>query len=317
MAAIKNVGEGVADRILQEYNENGEYKNYEDFVVRTRKDGLNKKALESLILAGALDSLPGNRKQKFESVDKVLDYANRKLKEDDIQQMNLFGEAILVAFMLPQMAEYTIEELLAKEKEYLGFYFSAHPLDNYRNIIDVYRLNKIADIKEEKSPRIFKTYGIIRDIKKVVTKKTGQVMCLFELEDYYDKISCVVFPRDYAENAHIFVEGKAVYIEGSVQTDYFKGSETKKVIVKNIRFLDELCYDKRFTVYLLITEEDKEKFSRLKQIILSYLGDTKLSFAIKTKTTKEVKSTKYKVLPSKLFIDEIIELIGVDKITIK
>lgn len=319
LAAIKNVGEGVADRILQEYNENGEYKNYEDFVVRTRKDGLNKKALESLILAGALDSLPGNRKQKFESVDKVLDYANRKLKEDDIQQMNLFGEAksILGAFMLPQMAEYTIEELLAKEKEYLGFYFSAHPLDNYRNIIDVYRLNKIADIKEEKTPRIFKTYGIIRDIKKVVTKKTGQVMCLFELEDYYDKISCVVFPRDYAENAHIFVEGKAVYIEGSIQTDYFKGSETKKVIVKNIRFLDELCYDKRFTVYLLITEEDKEKFSRLKQIILSYLGDTKLSFAIKTKTTKEVKSTKYKVLPSKLFIDEIIELIGVDKITIK
>ena len=70
-------------------------------------------------------------------------------------------------------------------------------------------------------------------------------------------------------------------------------------------------------MYLLITEEDKEKFSRLKQINLSYLGDTKLSFAIKTKTTKEVKSTKYKVLPSKLFIDEIIELIGVDKITIK
>ena len=319
LSAIKNVGEGIADKILQEYNENGEYKNYEDFVVRTRKDGLNKKALESLILAGALDTLPGNRKQKFESVDKVLDYANRKLKEDDIQQMNLFGEAksILGAFMLPQMAEYTIEELLAKEKEYLGFYFSAHPLDKYRNIIEVYRLNNIADIKEEKGTRTLKTYGVIREIKKVVTKKSGQVMCLFELEDYYDRISCVVFPRDYAENAHIFTEGKGVYIEGNIQVDYFKGSETKKLIIKNIKFLDDLCYDKRFTVYILITDEDREKFSMLKKIILSHSGETKLSFAIKTKTTKEVKSTKYRVLPSKLFIDEIVELIGVDKITIK
>ena len=79
--------------------------------MRTRKDVKNKKALESLILAGALDSLPGNRKQKFESVDKVLDYANRKLKEDDIQQMNLLKKTKTKkgAFMLPQMAEYTLE----------------------------------------------------------------------------------------------------------------------------------------------------------------------------------------------------------------
>ena len=153
--------------------------------------------------------------------------------------------------------------------------------------------------------------------KKIVTKKTGQIMCLFELEDYYDKINCIVFPRDYAENAHIFMEGKIVYIEGSVQTDYFKGAETKKLIVKNIKFLDDIVRDKKFVAYILLKEEDKDKFSRLKKIILSYPGETKLSFAIKTKTVKEIRTTKYKIAPSRLFIDEIIDLIGIDKLTIK
>lgn len=322
LAAIKNVGEGVSAKILEECNENGDYKNFEDFVVRTRKHGLNKKALESLILAGALDSLPGNRKQKFESVDKILDYATRKIKEDEIQQMNLFGEAksSLGVFTLPQVPEYSLEELLAREKEYLGFYFSAHPLDNYRRLIEVYRLSKISELKElkeEKSVQIFRTCGILREIKKIVTKKTGQIMCLFELEDYYEKINCVAFPKDYAENAHIFMEGKTVYIEGTIQTDYFKGAETKKLIVRNIKFLDDIVRDKRLTAYILLKEEDRDKFSRLKKIILSYPGDTKLSFAIKTKTAKEIRATKYKIAPSRLFIDEIIDLIGIDKLTIK
>lgn len=125
LAAIKNVGEGVSGKILEECNENGKYKNFEDFVVRTRKHGLNKKALESLILAGALDGLPGNRRQKFESVDKILDYATRKIKEDEIQQMNLFGEAksSLGVFTLPQIPEYSLEELLAREKEYSWILF--------------------------------------------------------------------------------------------------------------------------------------------------------------------------------------------------
>ena len=319
LAAIKNVGEGVSAKILEECQENGEYQNFEDFVVRTRKHGLNKKALESLILAGALDVLPGNRKQKFESVDKILDYAARKLKEDDIQQMNLFGEAksTLGVFTLPQTAEYSVEKLLSREKEYLGFYFSAHPLDNYRRVVQVYRLSKISELKEEKSVHNFRTCGILREIKKVVTKKSGQIMCLFELEDYYDKISGVAFPKDYAENAHIFLEGKNVYVEGSVQTDYFKGAETKKLIVRNIRFLDDISRDKKLTVYILMKEEDKEKFNRLKEIILSYPGENKLSFAIKTKESREVRTTKYRVSPSRMFIDEIIDLLGVDKLTIK
>lgn len=319
LAAIKNVGEGVSEKILEEYNENGEYKNLEDFVVRTKKYGLNKKALESLILAGALDGLPGNRRQKFESVDKIIDYANRKLKEDDIQQMNLFGEAksSLGVFTLPQVTEYSLDELLSKEKEYLGFYFSAHPLDSYRRLIKVFRLSPINEIKEEKTTQILKTCGILRDVKKIVTKNSGQIMGVFELEDYYDKISCVLFPKDYERYTHILLEGKPVYIEGSIQIDYFKGTENKKLIVRKLKFLDDIVREKNLKLYILMVEEDREKFSRLKEILNKSVGETPVFFAIKDKNHKEIKKSKYNITPDKIFLDEIVELMGEERVTIK
>lgn len=319
LAAIKNVGEGVSEKILEEYNENGEYKNLEDFVVRTKKYGLNKKALESLILAGALDGLPGNRRQKFESVDKIIDYANRKLKEDDIQQMNLFGEAksSLGVFTLPQVTEYSLEELLSKEKEYLGFYFSAHPLDSYRKLIKTFRLLPISEVGEEKSTNFYKTYGILRDVKKIVTKNSGQIMGVFELEDYYNKISCVLFPKDYEKYAHTLLEGRAVYVEGSTQIDYFRGAENKKLIIRKLKFLDEIVREKNLKLYILIQEEDREKFSRLKEILNSSTGDMPVFFAIKDKNHKEVKRSKYNITVSKIFLDKIVELMGEDRVTIK
>lgn len=319
LAAIKNVGEGISEKILEEYKENGEYKSLEDFVLRTKQHGLNKKALESLILAGALDSLPGNRKEKFESIDKILDYSNRKLKEDDIQQMNLFGEAksTLDSFNLQQLPEYTLEEILDKEKEYLGFYFSAHPLDSYRRMIKIFRFSSISELKEEKSTQIFKTCGILRSVKKIVTKGSGQIMGVFELEDYYDKISCVIFPRDYERSAHILVDGKAVYIEGNIQTDYFKGEENKKLIVKKLKFLDDVTRERNLKLYILMTEEDREKFSRLKDILKNSTGDTQVFFAIRSKNHKEIKKSRYSITPSKIFLEEIANLMGDEKITIR
>ncbi|WP_300340373.1 DNA polymerase III subunit alpha [Fusobacterium sp.] len=319
LSAIKNVGEGISEKILEEYEKNGEYKNLEDFVLRTKQYGLNKKALESLILAGALDSLPGNRKEKFESIDKIIEYSNRKLKEDDIQQMNLFGEAksSLGAFNLPQLQEFSSEELLAKEKEYLGFYFSAHPLDNYRRLIKLFKLSSINEIKEEKNAPKIKCCGILREIKKIVTKNSGKIMGVFQLEDYYDRIDCVIFPNDYENSAHILLEGKAVYIEGSIQIDYFKGVENKKLIVRKLKFLEDIIREKNLKLYILMTEEDREKFSRLKDILKGSNGTTDVFFAIKNKEQKEVKKSKYSVVLDKSFLDEIASLMGEDKIVVK
>ena len=218
---------------------------------------------------------------------------------------------------MPQVTEYSLDELLSKEKEYLGFYFSAHPLDSYRRLIKVFRLSPINEIKEEKTTQILKTCGILRDVKKIVTKNSGQIMGVFELEDYYDKISCVLFPKDYERYTHILLEGKPVYIEGSIQIDYFKGTENKKLIVRKLKFLDDIVREKNLKLYILMVEEDREKFSRLKEILNKSVGETPVFFAIKDKNHKEIKKSKYNITPDKIFLDEIVELMGEERVTIK
>ncbi|MGL4946894.1 MAG: DNA polymerase III subunit alpha [Cetobacterium sp.] len=319
LSAIKNVGESLAQKIKIEFEKNGNYLRYEDFVYRMRGQGLNKKNIEALIYAGALDSLPGNRKQKIESIEKVIDYTNKKIKEDDIQQMNLFGGAKseIVNFILPEMTDFTSEEKLDGEKEFLGFYYSAHPLDKYSWITKTYKMNKISDIKLENSLHLVKTYGILRDVKKILTKKTRESMCTFILEDYYDEITGIIFPREYKNLLNIELEGKATIVEGSIQLDYFNGNETKKLVVKNIKALNSIQFDKKNRAYILINDDSKDKYNRLKELLLSYKGEVPLSFAIHVNGVKEVKNSKISIEITPDLVRKIEELLGVNCLIVK
>lgn len=250
---------------------------------------MNKKAVEALIYSGALDSMPGNRKEKIESITKAIDYATKRLKEDEIQQMNLFGEAksTVTGFSMAKSEEYTMDEKLEKEKEFLGFYFSAHPLDKYKEILEVYKSDTIQDIKELTEERIVKVFGILRNVKKIVTKKTGEIMAAFELEDYFERIGGIIFPRDFSKNMNNFLEGKVVYITGTLQTDYFNGSESKKLVVREIKSVEELADIKGYKVYILVRDEDKNKMPRLKSLLKTFKGETPVNLAIKTVTEKK------------------------------
>jgi DNA polymerase-3 subunit alpha len=319
LAAIKNVGESLAEKIKIEYEKNGNYLRYEDFIYRMKGQGLNKKNIEALVYSGALDSLPGNRKQKIESIEKVIDYANKKLKEDDIQQMNLFGGAKsdIVNFVFPDVTDFSPDEKLEKEKEFLGFYYSAHPLDKYGWITKTYKIDKISEVKLENSLHIIKTYGILRDVKKILTKKTKEPMCSFILEDYYDQISGIIFPKEYKKFLNVELEGKAVLIEGSVQIDYFNGNENKKIVVREIKALNSIEFTKQNRMYILINDKSKDKYSRLKEILLDNKGEVPLSFAIDIDGNKEVKNSKITVEITSKLVREIEELLGEKSIVIR
>lgn len=319
LSAIKNVGEKVAEGIKKEYDDNGEYKTFDDFIFRTKQFGMNKKAVEALIYSGALDGVPGNRKEKIESLGKALEFATKRLKEDEIQQMNLFGEAksSINGFSLAKTEDYSMDEKLEKEKEFLGFYFSAHPLDKYKAILEAYKSDKIQDIKDEDDNRPVKIFGILRDTKKIITKKSGEIMGVFELEDYFNRISGIIFPKDFSKNIGSFLEGKVVFISGFLQTDYFNGTENKKLIAREIISADVLAYEKGYTVYILVKDDDKGKLPKLKRILHSYRGETPVSLAVKTETEKKVVRTKTYVSPTNDFIKEIITLMGEGSIVIK
>ena len=319
LSAIKNVGEKVAEGIKKEYDDNGEYKTFDDFIFRTKQYGINKKAIEALVYSGALDGVPGNRKEKIESITKALDYATKRLKEDEIQQMNLFGEAksTVTGFSMAKAEDYTVDEKLEKEKEFLGFYFSAHPLDKYKELLEAYKSDTIEDIKEEGEERAVRVFGILRDIKKIVTKKSGEIMAVFELEDYFGRISGIIFPRDFSRNIGCFIEGKAVYLSGTIQTDYFNGTESRKIAVKDVVDIDELWKQRGYKVYILVKDDDRGKVPKLKRIIEFYKGNTPLNLAVKTDTEKKVVKTNSLVSPTKEFIKDVVDLMGKGSIIIK
>lgn len=319
LSAIKNLGVKISESIKDEKKENGTYNTFDELIFRTKKYGINKKNLEALIYSGALDELEGSRKSKIESISKGIEYANKRLKEDEIQQMNLFGEAksTITSFSLQKLDEFRIEEKLEKEKEFLGFYLSAHPLDLYKNIISVYRCESVENIMEIEREKEITMIGIIHNIKKIVTRKTGEIMGVFQVEDYTGSISGIIFPKIFSEYFHELKEGKVVFISGFIKMDYFKGEETKKIVVRKLLDVNKISLLKDKKLYLLIQEKEKHKFFKLKEIFKKYPGKTKVYFAMKKEETKEIRSTKIEVFPSINFIDEIVNLLGEDRVAIR
>jgi DNA polymerase-3 subunit alpha len=318
LAAIKNIGLTIVENIIKERYENGEYKSYEDFVNRTKKYGMNKKVLEALILAGALDSLPGNRKQKYLGISDVLDNASKIVALDEVQQMGLFGDSSkkIESFKFQNVSEFEKASLLRAEKEYVGIYISGHPLDEYNDILDVYELNSIREIHNE-NINFVKTFGIIKNLKKLVTKKSRESMATFTLEGYDLSIGVTIFPKEFKKYMHYLLENEAVYISGSVTYDSFGGNEEKKILVREIVPLADIDEINSFKVYILVDENEKAKMTRLKELLKKYRGNHKVYLAIKNKRQVIELSEKYRITPTRHFITELKNIMGEDRIKIK
>jgi len=320
MTAIKNLGSGIIEKMKSDIEKFGEYRDFEEFVIRAKKLDMNKKGIEALIFSGTLDGLPGNRREKFTSLEKAIAYAAQVEKEDDIQQMNLFGEAkrTIESFQMKELEEYKLEDLLKGEKEYLGFYLTGHPLDRYKELLDVYELDKIVELKDEKQHHV-KTYGMITSVKKIITKKNNDTMAVFTLEDHLGVIKCTVFPREYEKLANYIIEGTIVYLEGNTQQDFFGGTEETKIIVKDIKYLEDIVENSRYKVYILVDEETRGKLPKLKEIILSHSGKNKVYIALREKEGKRVVELgeKYKLSINLEFIQQVEKLLGKGRLKIK
>ena len=275
---------------------------------------MNKRALEALILSGALDEIKGNRKEKFLSIDKVLDYSSKSSKTDEIQQMNLFGEAAktIDRFNLAISEDFTLDEKLNKEKEFLGFYLSSHPLDRYKDILITFSIKKLSEIDLEEK-QVVKTFGTITNLKKIITKKEEQ-MAMFNLICYDRTISCIAFPRVYERFITELIEKKTVYIEGKIQIDNYKGERTNKLLVDKLVELDKIYEYPAKKLFILIEPEDSYRYSRLKNLINSNKGKTQVTFAIKNKDEKKLQTINNGIKLSKKFFEDLVELMGIGKI---
>ena len=245
LVTIKNFGEGIADSIINERKAHGKFVSLEDFLVRIKDRNLNKKSLESLIKAGAMDAF-GDRGVLLSNLDHLLTY-NKETSALPAHEDTLFGslskEDFSAKLVLDGGVEATMDEKLGWEKELLGLYISGHPLDKYKEKFEKSEMN-IGKLKEISRPlfleppvfpegtskdkikkekerikkekdKMYVVAGMITAAREIITKTNTRMMFL-TLSDLTDSIECVVFSRTYEAMKEIFVPDACIAIKGKV-----------------------------------------------------------------------------------------------------
>ncbi|MEW5805390.1 MAG: DNA polymerase III subunit alpha [Patescibacteria group bacterium] len=217
LAAIKGVGVGVTEIIQEDRKQNGPYLSLTNFVERMPKNIINKKTMESLIKAGALDEF-ADRAQLLAGLEETLRFATALSRNNNHNQIGLFGAGMSKSVIkLPRVPPASKKEKLTWEKEYLGLYLSEHPLSGYKNLLAKLTtpLAELASSKYVNGRRI-KIGGVIANCQRIITK-TGKPMLFSKLEDYSNtRIEVVVFPSTLEKNPVLWQEDNVVLIEGKL-----------------------------------------------------------------------------------------------------
>ncbi|MAW07744.1 MAG: DNA polymerase III subunit alpha [Halobacteriovoraceae bacterium] len=281
MGAVKNVGQAAVEEMVRERTENGPFTSFVDFIERVNLKICGKRALESLVLVGAFDSIEKklNRKSLFENLENFIAYGNKKREEKLVGQANLFDmggdasndEEESLKVDVETYEDYEEKEKLGYESSLIGIYVSGHPLKSYQGVIEQLTSMNLNDIQSVRGndKRDMIVAGMIVSNKVILTKK-GDKMSFGMLEDLQGKIECIIFPKVFAEYEHLLSQDDPV-----VMTGYVNLSESpRKFFPQKIQKLKNETENRVSGVRVNIDLEKltEIKLNRLKEIILSYKG---------------------------------------------
>ena len=278
LAAIKSIGRPVIKAIVEDREELGLFQNLEDFITRlSARNILNKRTIENLIKAGALDTLGGTRKQFMSIYVQIVDHVTQEKKNSMVGQMTLFDlvsedQKEEFQIRMPDVGEYSKETLLAFEKEVLGIYVSGHPLEAYEEKWKKSISATTADFQLDEETGHTKVHDGAKEIiggmiteKNIKHTKTNQMMAFITIEDLLGTVEVVVFPRDYEKNRDYLEADSKVFVRGRVSEEDDKPS---KLICEKIIPFEQTKKE------LWIQFPDKETFLDQEQIVYGNLADS-------------------------------------------
>ncbi|TEB11413.1 DNA polymerase III subunit alpha [Pelotomaculum sp. FP] len=268
LAAVKNVGMGAVEAIIQARREGGQFPSFADFCRRMDTRVVNRRVLESLIKCGSFDSLGDRRAQLMGAVDSGLSLAQQSQRDRANGQMSLLDlmdESETVSLTLPEVAEFPTEEILAMEKETLGFYVSGHPLAAYRGVLNKLATVTTTELAELPDDSDVVLGGLISGVKKVSTRK-GDAMAILTVEDLTGSVEVVVYPRPYQKNILAIRVDEVVLIKGRAK----ENSEEKKIIADEISTLDSHLGGE---LHLKIDSLQSQLLDHVKMVLSSFQGD--------------------------------------------
>jgi DNA polymerase-3 subunit alpha len=320
LLAVKNVGHTAIDSIVINRDDNGPYQSIFNLCERVDLRLANRKVMESLIKCGALDCFGARRSQLMAVCDHALNIGGSAQKEKASGQLSFFDMDDAAkgfgggAQVLPDIPEWSQNQILAYEKEILGFYISGHPLQQYQFEIKKFANCSSDTVRKFSDGQVVKYVGMITDVKLTATRRTGERMAIVTLEDTYGPVESVIFPSVYlkvAERLHsgqvVIVMGKAGVREGGVN-----------IICDDLRPITDV-YETIKTVKVNMAGMAKEDLQRFKKKLTQFPGKVPVYLELDTKQYKSVQILIGKDLfiqPSELLLNNIKEMVGEDRFSV-
>ncbi|GAB4368900.1 MAG: DNA polymerase III subunit alpha [Calditrichia bacterium] len=330
LEAIKNVGHAAISSIIESRKENGPFKNIFHLMQHVDLRCVNKKILEALVQAGALDGLEGTRAQNFAAIETAISFGQKIQQQNQnksqismFELMNADGkEEVNNGFInfppLPDVPEWTVQEKLSREKELLGFYISGHPLDKYVKEIELFcnldwRDSSTFDVDKE-----VRAAAIISQMKTHMDKNAN-IMAFVTFESYNYFFEGVVFASVYEKYSQYVKKGEMVFVQGKVKET---GEQSFKMICNEIFPLSEVRNRMSKGIQLIIdtSEMQEDKIEKLQNLIKKYPGTLPLYFEMRPNGNGigiVLKSRKYSVVITDEFLSELRELLGKNNIVLK
>lgn len=278
LGGIKNVGSDIVQTIVEERKENGEYKNLDDFVRRTFKKGVQKRAIEYLIMSGTMDEF-GERNALLSIVPNIFEREKKSNSSQNVGQIDIFSLSENGVDMTPQSIVTPLPEvektpkyqILQWEKDLLGLYFSSHPLDNLQDFFESKKVELIKEALEKKNNQLVVLGVMVNKVRRITTRK-GEVMAFLSVEDKSGLADVIVFPRTYQEIKNDLVEGKPMLIAVKISV---KGTE-KSLIMEKGQYVDESKHGDTFegVTFRIRDKHTEEHIKKLKEYISKSEGDT-------------------------------------------
>ncbi len=298
MGAIKNVGEGSVQAVVNERKKNGKYQSFLNFCERVSLRQINRRMVESLIKVGAFDLIEKrNRKTLLENLDAILAYASKQQQERQSGQINLFmgnQEVQRSSLQIMEYEDFEEQEKLNFEMELMGMYVSGHPLDPYKEIatkLQTHSLANLQQIKGKDKRKEITVVGLLTSKKNIISKK-GDSMAFATLEDLSGKCECIIFPKVFQEYEYLLNTGEMLVITGSTNLE----EEPRKVFPQKIELLNEKLMERIRAIKIHLRHQDIQgnSIERLKKLLEDFPGPTQVTLMLETEEGKALLSLKEK-----------------------
>ena len=327
LAAVKNVSQGAIQAIVDARMADGPFDSLQDFCQRVDSSAINKRAIESLIMAGAFDTLgDGHRAQYLSGLDRALKAAQSAQSDIAKGQMSLFSgdddADSQIQFELEELEEMNYDEKLDNEKEMLGFYLSGHPLEQYEDLLEFYATVTSESLYEHRYDAEVYVIGMISEVRVVTTKKSGDRMAIVTLEDLEGSVPMVIFPETYEVSRALIEKNKVVWVRGDISVDMRSkktdddGNEidARQIQVNEVVAIEDLVESKTSSVEVVIPKVTiPEPIEQLKKLCAKYRGEHDLILRLTDSKFGEVIvqcGGKFRIKDSENAIKDIESLFG-------